>query len=131
MDQQPKKERRAGGLGPARIIRRFFGVLLTIVLGLLLTLLGVVFLLCKGPSEAARDLTVTTFLETGSFKFIPGIFLSSEEISAIVDKTAMKEMDTSVLDASMVDTAQTGEAAAALDMNAIEIKEILGRTYYA
>ena len=118
-------------LGPARIIRRFFGVLLTVVLGLLLTLVGVVFLLCKGPSEAARDLTVTTFLETGSFKWIPGLFMSSDEITQIVNKTAMKEMDTSVLDASMVDASQTGEEAAALDMDAIEIKEILGRTYYA
>lgn len=122
---------RKGRLGPAKIIRRFFGVLFTIVLGILITLVGVVFLLCKGPSESARDLTVTTFLETGSLKFIPGLFLSKDEISAIVDKTKMEKMDTSVLDASMVDASQTGEEAAALDMNAIEIKEISGRTYYA
>lgn len=125
------KTSQGGRLGPARIIRRFFGVFFTVVLGLLLTLVGVVFLLCKGPSEAARDLTVTTFLETGSFKFIPSLFLSSDEISEIVNKTAMGAMDTSVLDASLVDTSQTGEEASALDMNAIEIKEISGRTYYA
>ncbi len=128
---EPQEMRQESRLGPARIIRRFFGVLFTVILGLLLVLVGIVFLLCKGPSESARTLTVTTFLETGSFKFIPGLFLSSEEISEIVNKTAMKEMDTSVLDASLVDASQTGQEAATLDMNAIEIKEILGRTYYA
>ena len=130
-DKSTRVEREKDGLGPARIIRRIFGVLLTVVLGLVIALAGIVFLLCKGPSQSARDLTVTTFLESGSLKFVPHLFLSNEEISEIVNKTAMQSMDTSVLDASLVDASQTGEEAAALDMNAIEIKEILGRTYYA
>lgn len=134
MQHQERKTKPAsdrGRLGPARVIRRTLGVIITIVLGIVIALAGVVFLLCKGPSESARNLTVTTFLETGSLKFIPGLFLSSQEISEIVNKTSMKTMDTSVLDASLVDTSQTGEQAAALDMNAIEIKEISGRTYFA
>ena len=130
-EQYSKSTQRKGRLGPARIIRRTLGVLLTVVLGVVLALGVVCFLLCKGPSQAARDLTVTTFLETGSFKFIPRVFLSTEEINEIVNRTSMQSMDTSVLDASLVDASQTGEEAAALDMNGIEIKEISGRTYFA
>lgn len=130
-EQYSKPTQRKGRLGPARIIRRTLGVLLTLVVGIVLALGVVCFLLCKGPSDAARDLTVTTFLETGSFKFIPSLFLSSEEITEIVNRTSMQSMDTSVLDASLVDASQTGEEAAQLDMNGIEIKEISGRTYYA
>ncbi|MDO4536863.1 MAG: phosphodiester glycosidase family protein [Coriobacteriales bacterium] len=84
----------------------------------------------KGPSPAARDLTVTTFLESGNMKFIPALFLSSEEISEIVNKTALGEMDTSVLDANLVDASQTGAQAAQLDPNGLEIVEVSGRNYF-
>lgn len=113
-----------------RVVRRIVGVVLTCALALVLILAGVVFLLVKGPSASARDLTVTTLLESGSLKFIPGIFLSSEEIDDIVSRTAMSAMDTSVMDADLVDASQTGEAAAELDPNGIEIVEVSGRTFF-
>lgn len=128
-DAKAKKDK--GRLTVGRVIRRTLGVLLTCVLAVLITLVGIVFLMCKGPSASARDLTVTTFLESGNLKFIPSLFLSSDEITEIVDRTSMVAMDTSVLDASLVDSEQTGAAASELDMNAIEIKEISGRTYFA
>ena len=113
-----------------RVVLRILGVVLTCVLAVVIALAGVCFLLCKGPSPAARDLTVTTFLESGNLKFIPRLFLSSEEIDEIVSRTALGEMDTSVLDAGLIDTSQTGSAAAQLDPNGIEIVEVSGRNYF-
>jgi len=117
-------------LTAGRVIRRTFGVLLTLVLAVLVALVGVAYLFCKGPSPAARDLTVTTLLESGSLKFIPGLFLSAEEINDIVGSTSLQDMDTSVMDENLIDTQQASKEESKLDMDEVTIKEVSGRTYF-
>lgn len=80
--EKPKKKKKKGGL-LGRIIRRFFLVLFTTILLLVIALCLAVNLVFKGPSEAARDLLVMTFLEPSATKWIPGLFLDEETIATI------------------------------------------------
>ncbi len=79
----------------ARIFGHFFAVAGTTVLSLVLLLLGVSYLFCKGPSPTARDMFTTTMMETSALKFVPYIFLSDEEVTDILDGNTVFEPDTS------------------------------------
>lgn len=67
---------------------RFFGRLLAVLsvvcLSVALLLVGAVWLICKGPSVTARDLFVTSVQEHETWKFLPSLFLSDEEIDTIL-----------------------------------------------
>ena len=54
-------------------------------------LLGAIYIVCKGPSPAARDLFAHTVMETSAAKFTAHIFLSDEEVQAILDKNGVLE----------------------------------------
>ncbi len=70
-------------LTPGIVLGRVFCVLLVTLLLLLLFLYGVLFLLCRGPSPAARELFVLSTHETSAIGFLPRLILSAEEIDAI------------------------------------------------
>lgn len=60
-----------------------------------------ILLICHGPSMSARQLFVTTVLETGQLKFLASVFLSEDEIQAMVNQNSMKPMDEDV-DTSLI-----------------------------
>lgn len=60
-----------------------------------------ILLICHGPSMSARQLFVTTILETGQLKFLASVFLSEDEIQAMVNQNSMKPMDEDV-DTSLI-----------------------------
>lgn len=90
------------------VIKKCFGFILK-VFAFLLTAIGSVavlvilslLLICRGPSVSARQLFVTTVLETGQLKFLASIFLSEDEIQAMVNQNSMKPMEDDV-DTSMI-----------------------------
>ena len=55
-----------------------------------------ILLICHGPSMSARQLFVTTVLETGQLKFLASVFLSEDEIQAMVNQNSMKPLDKDV-----------------------------------
>ena len=76
----------------------FIGITLGVII---ITLFLTIFLICHGPSESARNLFVTTILETGQLKFLASVFLSDSEISEIVSQnslaTMQEEVDTGLI----------------------------------
>ena len=123
-------------------IGRFLGRALLLfavtVLAAAVTLVLSLNMICNGPSEAARELFVTTVLESGQLKFVASLFLSEEEISEIVSRTSMAQMDTDI-DTSLISVDHTdreqkeetqGEQAANYDENGVEIIEISSRSFY-
>ena len=76
----------------------FIGITLAVII---ITLFLTIFLICHGPSESARNLFVTTILETGQLKFLASVFLSDSEISEIVSQnslaTMQEEVDTGLI----------------------------------
>lgn len=47
-------------------------------------------IVCYGPSKAARDLFVTTVMETSAAKFLARIYFTDEEINSIILKNSAK-----------------------------------------
>ena len=114
------------------------------------------YLICRGPSTSACQLFVTTVLETGQLKFLASIFLSEEEVQAMVNQNSMKPMDED-MDLSLIKiatgsqntTGSSNKGSVSLSGNAssdsesttddtpqdptegIEIIPISGRTFYA
>ena len=64
----------------------FIGIFLVI---LVITLYLTVQLFVNGPSSSARELFVTTILETGQLKFLASLVLNEQEISDIVSKNSL------------------------------------------
>lgn len=130
------------------IPQKILFVLSRILIVLLVTvviLVGTVYIMlqkcCKGPSEAARTMFVSTILESGQLKFLAKWVCTKEEIEAIVNANTMEAMDATV-DTSLiaVGTEETGETVDGeespygeeeFDENGIRLVEISGRSYFA
>ncbi len=121
------------------------GRILLVVLVTIVIFVGTLYIVlkkcCNGPSEAARNLFVTTILETGQLKFLASWVCTPEEIQEIVDGNSMQAMD-AVVDTSMMlesmnksaeqeDGDLEGEEAEEFDENGIRIEEIAGRAFFA
>lgn len=122
------------------------GRMLLVLLVTIIILTGTLYIMlkkcCNGPSEAAKNLFITTILETGQLKFLASLVCTDEEIQKIVDSNSMQAMSSNV-DTSLImaDTAtESGKetdsyteltTAEVFDENGIRIEEISGRSFYA
>ncbi len=118
-------------------------VLLVIVTFLVITFAGAnytLYTICHGPSDTARDLFVSTILETGALKFLASWYFSEEEILAITNRNAMalttEEVNTDLIvikaeDDGTGETDLTEEEEFDFDENGIAIIELTGRAYMA
>lgn len=81
-------------------VARYFGYTLSFIgvtiLAIVVTLISTVYLLCKGPSTKAKELFVTTFLETGQMKFMASLFMDKQEINKIISNNNLSKMDTEI-----------------------------------
>ncbi len=76
-----------------RGIGRFFIWLGVTLVGIVAILAICINMICHGPSAEARNLFVTTMLETGQAKWVVGLFMSQEEVEAIVNRNSMDTFD--------------------------------------
>ena len=80
-----KKQSQKSGL-VGRIIRRFFLLLFTLIVLLVVGLALMMNLVFNGPSTAARDVLTMSLLEPSATKWIPGLFMSDELVDQIKNK---------------------------------------------
>lgn len=99
----------------------FIGVFFLVVL---LTLYLTVVLFVHGPSTNAKNLFVTTILETGQLKFLASLVLNKEEINAIVSKNSLKDLDSEV-NTDLIDVAVDHLEQKEL----VEVHEIVGNNF--
>ena len=126
-DQPSKKPNKA-----LRIVGR---VVLCLVTFIVITFIGAYMTLktiCHGPSKAARDLFVSTILETGQMKFLASWFFTEDEILAITDRNGMVHNEENV-DPGLIEIPTQGEQTEnpEFDINGIELVEISGRSFFA
>ena len=103
----------------------------TFLLAVLLTVVLALNMICSDAFPSAQQMFVTTILETGQFKFLASVFLSADEIQAIVDQNSMKELNAEV-DADLIQVGGSGNVDAggtAEEQKDIEIVEVSGATY--
>jgi len=99
----------------------FIGVFLVV---LLVTVYGMGLIFCYGPSTHARNLFVTTFLETGQMKFVVKLFMSDKNIQKIVNSNSMSAFDAET-DDSLINMDSS------INKDGIELVQISGSTYSA
>lgn len=94
------------GLKPGKLLSRILCFVLVTVLIFCAFLYGVMFILCNGPSETARNLFVMSVRETSAIGFLADIFLSEEEIAAIETRAnagPAEGTDTSLIEISSME----------------------------
>ncbi len=136
------------------VIVKTLTFVLTFIVALVLLLYCALGMMCanrvskeekkQGAISEILYITVPTFLETGQFKFVPSLYLSSEQIQNIVDKNKMKDMEADV-DEGLINMGDSGKKGylniGAVDESEndntqsenqkdIEIHEVSGSTYY-
>lgn len=120
-------------LSIGRYVGRFFLLLGTLCLAIVLNLVVIIEIFCNGPSKAARDLFATTMLETGQLKFAVSLFMDEEEILEAVESNSLVAMDEE-LDTNMIQIVTVSDEATAMEQTMQEpivIEEISGRTFFA
>ena len=103
---------------------KFFSFIGIFLVFLLVTIYSVGLIFCYGPSVHARNLFVTTLLETGQMKFMVKLFASNKLVQEIVNDNSMSTF-TEEVDEDLINMESE------LDKDGIELVEIAGSTYMA
>lgn len=104
-------------------------ILLTFLICLLLLLFlffGSTTIVCLGPSTAARDLFVSTVMETSAAKFLAKIYFSKEEIAAILDANTAR-ISNVITDVSAVSVPTEADDTSSSDD--ITVEDVKGGTF--
>lgn len=121
---------------------------LLVILVTVVILAGTVYIMlqkcCNGPSQSARNLFVTTILETGQMKFLASWVCTEEEILEIQKQNSLQHIETDI-DKSLITitTDETGSSETpeepeddtveeeVFDSNGIRLVELSGRSFNA
>ena len=121
-----------------KYLLRFFAVLLVTVVVLLGTLYLMLLKFKNGPSESAKNMFITTIMESGQLKFVASLVCTPEEIEEIVGSNAMASMGDIAQDTGLItiggessDTSSQITTDEVFDENGIRIEEISGRSFFA
>lgn len=93
---------------PCVIVGRIFSCFGLAILLILIFIFGCITIVCKGPSERARDLFVNTVMETSAAKFLAKIYFSDEQIQEIIDKNSTQTFD-EITDEEMIEIKEVPE----------------------
>ena len=86
-----KKKKKSGAFG--RFTRRFLLLFFTLILMAAFVLVWGLNKVFNGPSEAARDTLTMSLSEASATKWVPGIFLGSEKVAEIRNKSGAALQD--------------------------------------
>ena len=121
-----------------KIILRILLVLFTTILIFVGTLYLMLLKFKNGPSESAKNLFISTIMESGQLKFVAHMVCTPEEIEEIAGMNAMEDMnadvDTSLISMSENSAPMSEDGFAVVetfDENGVRIEEISGRTFFA
>lgn len=122
-------QNRSNGKSGTKRIPTFWKTIIHIIVTVLITLaflliavLGVIFILEKGPSETAKVLFVKSCDETSAMKWVPHIFLKDEEVKKILSSSDMAEVENDVVsDSDKINVKNTSQD--------IEIIDVVGSSY--
>ena len=98
----------------------FIGIFILFVI---ITVYTSLLIICYGPSKKARNVFVTTLLETGALKFVVGLVLPDDKVNEIVNQNSLQEMDTEQ-DLTLIHVEDNSK-------KEIEVKKIAGNGFLA
>ncbi len=133
MANRPYNTKTSKGKRISKLLLRIGLCLLTFLLAVVIILYVSLNMICSETYPSAQRMFVTTILETGQFKFLASLFLSSDEIQAIVDSNSMKELnaevDTDLIQIGGSGNVNIGGTGGDTEQKDIEVIEVSGATY--
>lgn len=106
-------------------IRAIIITLLTCLFLFLFLFFGSTTIICLGPSSAARDLFVSTVMETSAAKFLARIYFSEDEINKIITANTAHISDV----ITNVDSITLPSSNTDFDLDAITVEDVKGSTF--
>jgi len=111
---------------PSHTLLHVFSAFLTFFLLILILFFGSTTIVCLGPSTAARDLFVSTVMETSAAKFLARIYFSESEIDEILNSNTAR-ISNVITDATAVTLPNHADADEELDD--ITVEDVKGATF--
>lgn len=107
-------------------IGKVFAVIGVTLAFIVFFLYGICYILVNGPSETAKGQFVMSCMEASALKWVPKLYLSQNEVDAIMDNRGMIKVDEGTTsDAGLVNI----DTNAVNDGEPIEVMDIKGETY--
>lgn len=116
---EPKKK----NTNAARPLGRLGAFLLVTLALVLITLLGVIWVLEKGPSPTVTEQFCRSMRETSAIQWIPNIFLSEEEVASLKSKSTEND-ETESVNTSLIHVAPAASGAEDSDDSGVELISI-------
>ena len=122
-------------------IARIIGRVLLVVLVTIVMLVGTLFIMikriCSDSAPAARNLFISTVLESGQMKFLASWFCTDAQINEVINANKMESMDSDI-DTSLINissdtdtqTVDNNGEVEQFDGNGIRMIEISGRSFF-
>ena len=107
-----------------KIFGRIMAIIGSLLLMILLFLVGVILILEYGPSKTARNLFVTSAMETSAGKFMATLFIPKKTIKEIQKANSVEDV-TDITDSTLIDINNE-----TVDKDRIDITEINESTYH-
>lgn len=113
-----------------RVLGRIFICIGLLILAFLILAFGAITVVCKGPSPSARDLFVTTVMETSAAKFLAQMYFSDETIATILaNNTALAVDEITDQDMIVIPAIAQQTEPGAKEQEPIEVFDVVGSTY--
>ena len=119
MDDTVKKKRKK----KKHIFGRFMAFLGLTLLCLVLTLVGVVWVALKGPSPTMTGAVCNSLRETSALRWIPGLFLSEEELDSYLLQST-ENLETEQVNTSLIHIAEARQSEAGPETPYLELVDI-------
>ena len=113
--KRPKKKKHVFG--------RFMAFLGLTLLCVILTLVGVVWVALKGPSPTMTGAVCNSLRETSALRWIPGLFLSEEELDSYLLKST-EDLETDQVNTSLIHIAEARQSETGPETPYLELVDI-------
>ncbi len=139
-DKKTTGKRVAAVIG--KVFVRLLAVVLSVVIAVMMTLISAIYIISKSDSEVVKELFVTTVIDTGALDFCAKMFLSDEEVNAILEKNQIVvpegKTDTTLVvigesekdpEQQIIDDEKDKEQGIVYNDQGVCLLDITGRTY--
>ena len=109
-EEKPAKRSSKKDRKPVSVPGRIFGFLGVTIGAVLIVLLGLVWVLVKGPSPTLTGSFTRSMRETSAIRWIPSIFLSEDELAEYISVNT-EQVETETVNASLIHIADAAVAA--------------------
>ncbi|MEG1322956.1 MAG: glycosyltransferase, partial [Ruthenibacterium sp.] len=110
---------------PLHLLLRTAEMLAVLLLAIVVLFFGATTIICYGPSQAARNLFVSTVMETSAAKFLARMYFDETEINTILQGDAAKAPD-AMTDTDAITIAPPSEQPEAED---ITVEDVRGNSF--